>query len=79
MPKSKKPNPNVVKYGELMDEFDRKPLIGTHELGDLTITCSHRFWQVTDGTNTMSGTSKTATDMRYAIRRHVISWAKLQA
>lgn len=69
-------------YDAAMDDLDRLPIIGTHQVGELVIAVSHKTWTVSDAHgNRWSAGARTGAAMRQGVRKAVGKWlaGKFQA
>ena len=66
-------------YQSLLDEWASKPLLGTHVVGDLVITCTHMRWIVaSQNIEIKTGTIRSNKGAREAVKKAVMSWLKPQ-
>lgn len=66
-------------YQSLLDEWASKPLLGTHVVGDVVITCTHMRWIVTSqNIEVKTGTIRSNKGAREAVKKAVMSWLKPQ-
>ncbi|HQY04148.1 MAG: hypothetical protein IPO60_09835 [Flavobacteriales bacterium] len=72
----------LAQYDAAMDDLDRLPIIGTHQVGELVIAVSHKTWTVTDSHgNHWSAGARSGAAMRQGVRKAVDKWlaGKFQA
>lgn len=64
-------------YHDALAALWKEPIIGTHEIGELTIVVSMRGWQVTDEhDNLWEGRSTSGLKARHSIARITGDWVR---